>query len=138
MNECTSVDMTCVDMLWVIQSSDVTASFTSGDSFIILLDDTGSTSAVVVVDDRIVVEVVRGTIFNIEICVVAVASIVIDVLAAFVVDVAVGYLDVGDELICDETVGVAVVVWIAVVVNVGVDVDGLVVAVDCVFDNVTV
>jgi hypothetical protein len=61
-----------------------------------------------------------------------------DVLAAFVVDVAVGNLDVGDGLICDETVGVAVVVWITVVVNVGIDVDALVVAVDCVFDNVTV
>ena len=118
--------------------ADATTSFTFGDSFIILLDDTRSTSAVVVVDDSIVVEVVRGTIFNIEICVVAVASIVIDVLAAFVVDVAVGNLDVGDGLICDETVGVAVVVWITVVVNVGIDVDALVVAVDCVFDNVTV
>jgi hypothetical protein len=120
-----------------MESSDATASFTVGDSFIILLDDATSTSAVVVVDS-IVVEVVRGIIFSIEICVIAVASIVIDVLAAFIVDVAVGNLDVGDGLICDETVGVAVVVWIAVVVNVGVDVDALVVAVDCVFDDVTV
>jgi hypothetical protein len=109
--------------------ADTTASFTFGDSFIILLDDTRSTSAVVLVDD---------SHFDIEICVVAVASIVIDMLAAFVVDVAVGNLDVGDGLICDETVGVAVVVWIAVVVNVGVNVDALVVAVDCVFDHATV